>query len=67
MPMVNLIDRPDLQVAIRDDLVDQYEVCRRCDGRPYAWACVGVDLYGRWRTYQQYGRCDCQGGVRRRS
>lgn len=62
--MIALIDRPDLKVEIRDDLADKYEVCRICSGRPYRYAHVGADLWGRWNMYQSYVACDCRGGIR---
>ncbi len=68
MTMIALIDRPDLKRSVRDDLVDQYEVCPECNGYPYRWACVGGDRYGGWSLHQQYRACGyCDAGIRRKS
>jgi hypothetical protein len=45
MSMVLMIDRPDFQVSMRDDIAAQHMVCTSCDGRPMRYRHLCGDLW----------------------
>ena len=50
--------------AVREDMVDQYEICPRCDGKP--WRAPVIAAGPGWWIRQHVYICSCEGGVRRK-
>jgi hypothetical protein len=45
MTMVVMIDRPDFQVSMREDVAAKHMVCTSCDGRPFRYRHLAGNLW----------------------